>query len=79
MLFNWKLKVAGGKTPEESGVSAICQASIHRDQQNDNPIESNDGLHRNDEYVRKQRPPLRSLQTKSSNGTVINTGMLPSN
>jgi hypothetical protein len=74
-----KIKVAAGKSPQESGVSAICQASIHCDKENDDPIESSDWLHRNDEYVRKQRPPLMPLQTEGSNSTIINTGMLISN
>ena len=72
------ISVTGRKSPQESGVFAICQASIHRDQENDAPIESREWLHRNDDYVRKQRPPLMPLQTESPNGAIINTGMLPS-
>jgi hypothetical protein len=45
--------VSGEKSPQESGVSAICQASIHHCQENDDPIESMDWLHRNDQYVSK--------------------------
>jgi hypothetical protein len=75
VFFNSKLKVAGAKS-QETGVSDICQASIHRGQENDDPNESMDWLYRNDQYVRKQRPPLTPLQTEGSNGTIINTGML---
>jgi hypothetical protein len=75
VFFNSKLKVAGAKS-QETGVSYICQASIHRGQENDDPNESMDWLHRNDQYVRKQIPPLTPLQTEVSNGTIINTGML---
>jgi len=57
-MFNWKLKVTGGKSPQECGVSAICQASTCRDKENDDPNETREWLHRNDEYVRKPRPTL---------------------
>ena len=68
------INVVGGQSPQESVVSAIYQASRHHDEENDDPNESSDWLHRNDEYVRRQRPPLTPLQTESSNGIVINTG-----
>lgn len=70
-MFNPKPNVAGGNSPEPSGVSEIC----HRDQENDDPNDSGKWLHRNDEYVRRRQPPLSPLQTEGSNGTVTNTGM----